>query len=141
MAADLVGFERLVGEWATEATHPAFPDLVVHGSSTFEWLEGQRFMINRARNEHPDFPDSVSILGEIGGRLAMYYFDSRGVHRVYELELDGDVWRLLRDAPGFGQRIELPISDDGAVMSGTWELAEKPSDWKPDLAITYRRNR
>ncbi len=119
---------------------PAFPDLVVHGASTFEWLEGERFLISRARNDHPDFPDSISIIGVVDDRLCMSYFDSRGVHRVYEPELEGDVWRLSRDAPGFDQRLEATFSEDGEALSGTWELAEEPSEWKPDLEITYRRN-
>jgi hypothetical protein len=141
MTADLEGLEKLVGEWTTEATHPAFPDLVVHGTSTFEWLEGERFMIYRARNEHPDFPDSISVIGEIEGRLAVYYFDSRGVHRIYETKLEGNVWRLSRDAPGFDQRLEARFSEDGDEFGGTWDLAEEPGHWKPDLAITYRRVR
>jgi hypothetical protein len=55
-------FNRLVGTWITAATHPALPDLVVHGTVVIEWLEGQRFLIHRARTEHPDFPESISII-------------------------------------------------------------------------------
>ena len=81
----------LVGTWTIEATHPMF-DGVVRGEATFEWLEGEKFLIQRAGNDHPDFPDSVSVIGEVDGRITMYYFDSRGVHRVYEMRLadDGD---------------------------------------------------
>ncbi len=42
---ELQGWRRLVGTWATEATHPAFPGTVVSGQATFEWLEDQRFLI------------------------------------------------------------------------------------------------
>ena len=45
---------QLVGEWTLEATHPAFPDLVVPGRSSFEWLDGERFMIQRSTADHPD---------------------------------------------------------------------------------------
>jgi hypothetical protein len=137
----LEGLGRLVGQWETEASHPAVPGVVVQGTATFEWLEGERFLINRARNDHPDFPDSISILGMVDDRLCMSYFDSRGVHRVYETKVEGDVWRLSRDEPGFEQRLAATISEDGDVMSGTWELAREPSEWKPDLAIAYRRKR
>ena len=54
---------RLVGSWSTEATHPARPGVVVHGTASIEWLEGQRFLIVRSRNDHPDFPDAISISG------------------------------------------------------------------------------
>jgi hypothetical protein len=55
--------DRLVGSWVTEAAHPAMPGVVVHGSVDIEWLEGKRFLIHRARTDHPDFPDSVSLIG------------------------------------------------------------------------------
>src|SRR5678815_417614 len=92
---------RLVGTWSTEATHPAMPGVVVRGDVAVEWLEGERFLIHRARTDHPDFPDSISIIGfadrdRAGSApgaavasdhqqgLTMHYFDSRGVSRVYE---------------------------------------------------------
>ena len=82
---------------------PALPDKVVHGTSTFEWLERERFLIHRARNDHPDFPDSVPVIGVVDGPLSMHHFDSRGVHRVYALGFDGSVSRIERDYPGFWQ--------------------------------------
>ena len=54
---------RLVATWATEATHPSLPGIVVHGTAIIEWLEGERFLIHRARTDHPEFPDSISIIG------------------------------------------------------------------------------
>ena len=56
--------QRLVGEWTTEATHPGVPGTVVHGTARVEWLEGQQFLILRSRSDHPDFPDSISIIGD-----------------------------------------------------------------------------
>jgi hypothetical protein len=48
---ELQGFDALIGEWTTEATHQDFPSLVVHGESMFEWLEGGHFLITyRRRN-------------------------------------------------------------------------------------------
>jgi len=129
-----------VGEWTTEATHPAVPNTVVHGESTFEWLEGEKFLINRARNEHPDFPDSISVIGLVDERIAMYYFDSRGVHRVYEMSVSDDVWRIWRDAPGFSQRFEGRLTDDGSTLSGVWQLSQDDATWADDLEITYRRS-
>ena len=75
----------------TEATHPQMPGAVVAGSSTFEWLDGERFLIFRSHYEHPELPDAVSIIGDTEG-LHMHYFDSRGVHRIYELTIVDDGW-------------------------------------------------
>jgi hypothetical protein len=51
-------FDTLVGRWEIEATHPMFPSTVVHGAAEFEWLEGEHFLVQRSRTEHPEFPDS-----------------------------------------------------------------------------------
>ena len=37
------------------------PGVVVHGTAIIEWLKGERFLILRSRNEHPDFPDAISM--------------------------------------------------------------------------------
>ncbi len=137
----LAGFDAFVGGWTTEATHPAVPNTVVHGEAEFEWLEGGRFLINRARNDHPDFPDSISVIGLVDERIAMYYFDSRGVHRVYETIVSGGVWHISRDAPGFSQRFKGTFSEDGNAITGLFQLSRDDSTWNDDLAITYRRVR
>ena len=137
----LAGFDAFVGEWTTEAIHPAVPDTVVRGEARFEWLEGGRFLINRARNDHPDFPDSISVIGLVDERIAMYYFDSRGVHRVYETSMSEGVWRIWRDAPAFSQRSEGRFSEDGNSITCLFQLSRDDSTWKDDLEISYRRTR
>ena len=148
---------RLVGTWTTEATHPASPGLIVHGSAFVEWLEGERFLIHRARTDHPDFPDSISIVGmtdrdrvEAGStgeagtpaaEMSMHYFDSRGVFRVYEVALDPEAWNLWRDAPGFSQRFTGTFADGGDSIAGQWQVCEDGATWNDDLQITYRRRR
>src|SRR5262245_33305202 len=133
----------LVGEWTTEATHPAFPSTVVNGRSTSEWLEGEKFLIVRAQTDHPDFPDSVSIIGDTGG-LRMHYFDSRGVARIYELAVDGRVWTFSRTAPDFSplnfkQELTWTFSDDGLTIDGTSRISRDDTSWEDDLRITFRR--
>jgi hypothetical protein len=94
----LTELNRLVGTWTIDVTHPSLPGDVAHGTAVVEWLEGERFLILRVRIDHPDFPDSVSIVGITGrdrvespdvdptagteSRLCMRYFDSRGVFRI-----------------------------------------------------------
>jgi hypothetical protein len=75
---------RLLGDWTTEATHPQMPGVVIAGSSTFDPLDGEQFVIFRSRYEHPDIPDAVSIIGDTAG-YHMHYFDARGVYRLFEL--------------------------------------------------------
>jgi len=153
---NLEPLNRLVGTWATTATHPACPGLVVHGTAEITWLEGERFLIQRARTDHADFPDSISIIGVIGrdragdarglgsdlateSRLSMSYFDSRGVSRIYEVSIDGGVWRLWRDAPGFSQRFTGTFAESGDTIAGRWQVCEDDVHWKGDVEIDYRR--
>jgi hypothetical protein len=142
MTSQLEGFRALVGEWTTEAIHPLLPDTVVPGRTRVEWLEGERFLILRGRNEHPDFPDSVCVIGATDEEegLTMHYFDSRGVFRVYRVSLEDGVWRIWGDGPsGFSGRFSGSFSDDGDTLSGVHQLSRDGSTWDDDLAITYRR--
>jgi hypothetical protein len=138
---ELAAFDSLVGEWTIEATHPMFPSMVVKGHTTFEWLEGERFLIQRSSNEHPDFPDSISVIGFMEDEeLTAHYFDSRGVFRIYRIAMDGDTLRMWRDEPGFSQRLEAELSDDGATLGGVWQLSRDDETWEDDLAIAFTRS-
>jgi hypothetical protein len=134
----LEAFEALIGSWATEATHPMV-DVVVHGSVTYEWLEGGHFIVQRSRQDHELFPDAICVIGapEDGDGLVMEYFDSRGVRRTYGIALEDGVLRIWRDAPGFDQRMIAEVGSDSFVAQ--FELAETPGEWKDDLRATYRR--
>ena len=119
-------------------THPMLPDTVVYGHTAFEWLEGEKFLIVRAATDHPDFPDSISVIGDTDG-LRMHYFDSRGVHRLYEVGFGDNTWEMSRDAPGFDQKFSGTFEDGGDTISGLWKLSEDNATWADDLQITYRR--
>lgn len=139
--AKLAPFQVLIGEWTIEMTHPMLAGTVVRGRVTYQWLEGGRFLIQRAVNEHPDFPDSLCVIGvmERANDLSMQYFDSRGVHRVYAIGFDGRELTLERDAPGFAQRASGRLSADGSTLNGRWQLNENDQGYRDDLAFTYRR--
>lgn len=145
--------DRLVGRWTTEATHPSMPGAVVHGTAVIEWLEGARFLIIRTHMDHPDFPASISIIGNVAHdrvdgaagddapALSMHYYDSRGVARTYDAGIDHREWRLSRIAPGFSQRFSGRIAEDGGTIDGLWQLSVDGEHWDDDLQITYRRAR
>jgi hypothetical protein len=148
--------ERLAGSWTTEATHPAMPGVVVHGTVVVEWLEGKQFLLHRARTDHADFPDALSVIGDDEQdraddgaptrdhrepRLSMHYFDSRGVFRLYQVSADEQAWRFWRDSPGFSQRFTGTFTDDGDTIVGVSQLRKDDDRWNDDLKITYRRVR
>lgn len=125
-----------------EAGPPGGPPWSGEARVSFEWLEGRRFLIQRWRVDLPEAPDGIAIIGA-GGEPETYrqhYFDSRGVHRVYEMTLDKGTWRLWRDAPDpFPQRFMGAFDDDGDTIVGRWEKAEDGSNWDVDFDLTYRK--
>ena len=131
-------FDALIGTWDTEATHPTV-DAVVPGTTTFEWLEGRRFVVQRSHNDHALFPDAISVIGapESGEGLVMEYFDSRGVRRTFGVSLADGLLRMWRDDPAFAQRFSATLAPDG--FKGLWQLARTPGDWSDDVQVRYRR--
>jgi hypothetical protein len=116
------------------------PSTVVTGRTTYEWLDGERFLIQRSSMDHPDFPDSISVVGIVDDALTAHYFDSRGVFRIYRIAMEGDRLRMWRDERGFSQRLEARLSDDGSTLAGVWQLSRDDETWDDDLAITFTRD-
>ncbi len=145
--------KRLLGTWATEASHPAMPGVAVRGTATVEWLDGEKFVILRATTDHPEFPNSISLVGvtdaghvgddrkvhaDAEAPIALHYYDSRGVFRAFKTRFDGDVWEGEYLTPAFKQRFRYRFADGGATIHGQWQMCEDGT-WTDDLAITYRR--
>jgi hypothetical protein len=135
----IAGWQRFIGRWETEGAHPLLPGDVIRGHTTFEWLDGQQFVIERSHYDHPDIPDAIAIIGVTGEQLSMHYFDRRGVYRVYTVSIEGDRWQFWRDDPGFRQRFTSTFSADGDTITGQGEMCRDGSTWEPDLALTYHR--
>jgi hypothetical protein len=134
----------LAGDWTYEMTHRLLPETVLSGRSTFELLEGGKFLVVREQVDHPEFPDSsVAVIGGADD-LRMHYFDSRGVARVLELAIDRNVWTFTRNKPDFSpldfhQRLTWTLSGDSQTITGLAEISEDGKTWEDDLHITYRR--
>jgi hypothetical protein len=132
----------LVGTWSLEAGPPGGPPWPGEASMAFEWLEGHTFLIQRWTIEMPEAPDGIAIIGagDEPGAFRQHYFDSRGVHRVYEMTLEDGTWKLWRDATNpFPQRFAGTFSDDGNRITARWEKAEDGETWTIDFDMTYRR--
>lgn len=141
--------DALVGEWTMEAGPPGGPPWPGGGRGSFEWLEGHTWLIQRWSIEMPEAPDGIAIIGAKdapasgeksaeSGELVQHYFDSRGVHRVYEMSLEGGIWKLEREGEPFDQRFKGKFSDDGKTIEGRWERTED-GEWIVDFDLTYTR--
>jgi len=125
------------------------PGVVITGWSTFEWLDGETFVIFRSHYDHPDIPDSIAMMGDTDG-LHMHYFDSRGVFRLYELTITAGNWVIAMggeaptgsyasaDAP-FSQRITFTFEHADQEMSVKGQLSHDDVNWDDDLELSHRR--
>lgn len=133
----------LIGRWDVEVTHPDVPAGRGTGTMMVEWGPGGRFLMQRTRPDHPDFPDSLCVIGwdEDAGGYLQYYFDSRGVRRVYRMTLSPGTWILERDEDAaFHQRFVGTISPDNATIEGAWERSsDQGATWELDFPLSYRR--
>jgi hypothetical protein len=138
MVLHMEEFEVLIGTWTTESKH-RLVDEIVTGGSTFEWLEGRQFVLQRSFANHDQFPDGLWVFGPpaSGEGLVAEYFDSRGVRRTFDCSLVDGVLRLWRDDADFGQRLSAELAPDRFV--GLAEIAETPGEWVEDMRTTYRR--
>jgi hypothetical protein len=133
--------EPLVGDWTLEASFPGGEPWPGGGTVTFEWHPSGAHLVERATIEHPEAPDSVSIIGcdAANGTYFQLYSDSRGVCRVYEMSIRDREWKLWRDGEPFSQRSTGTIGDDGNTITGRWEIAEDGTNYSTDFDLTYHR--
>jgi hypothetical protein len=131
----------LIGNWNTTGTHGQVPDTILQGRTSFEWLENGAFLMMRSEIDDPRFPSGIAILGsdDSEDKSYMLTFDERGVSRKYEVTLRDNIWKWWRNAPGFFQRYEGRIMDDGNTIIGKGELSKDGLSWEKDLDLTYKR--
>jgi hypothetical protein len=134
-------FRVLIGHWETTGTHGLLPGTVLHGHASFEWLEGGAFLLIRSGIDDPRFPATLSIIGSDDAEKQYYMltYDQRGVSRKYEVSLRDNLWKWWRNAPGFSQRYEAAIAQDGNIIINKGELSKDGSTWEKDLNLTYTR--
>ncbi len=134
-------FRILIGNWNTTGTHGFFTDTILHGRASFEWSEGGAFLIMRSEIDDARFPSAVAVIGSDNSedKFYMLIFDERGVSRQYEVALRGNSWKWWRNAPGFFQRYEGTIADDGNTIIGKGELSKDGLSWEKDLDLTYKK--
>jgi hypothetical protein len=137
----------LVGEWKLLAAFGNDAPADIGARATFEWLPGERFLIERWEVPVPEAPDGIAIIGadpESEGNYLQHYFDSRGVARVYKMSFEDGVWKLWRDQPDFSpldfaQRFSGTLSADGETIEGRWEICHDGKTWERDFDLTYKK--
>jgi hypothetical protein len=141
----LEALEPLVGEWIITVDFGGAPSGDIGARMRFDWLPGERFLIQRWEVPVPEAPDGIAVIGadpEREGGFLQHYFDSRGVARVYKMSFDDGVWKLWRDRPDFSpldfsQRFSGTFGTDGKSIAGRWEICHDGTTWEHDFDISY----
>ena len=145
VAKPLDALQPFIGEWTVEGRHVAMPNVEIRGRSVFDWWGDRAFLMHRSTLDHPDFPDSIAVMGATrpDGGLAQHYFDSRGVYRLFDMTFARGVWTLDRKAVSakeFDQRMRATFSDDGNTITAESDRSEPGAhEMKHDFTVTYRR--
>jgi len=143
--AALAALDVFVGAWTEQVLLPDIPS----GDVVFEWALDEHYLVQRSVSPQPEFPDSIAIVAYDvdADRYVQHYFDSRGVVRIYRMELRDRLWTLLRTEPDFSplnfwQRFEGSFSTDGTTIEGQWETSnDGGAHWELDFGLTYTRVR
>lgn len=135
-------FEPWIGVWKTVGSHGMIPNTTLHGSTKFSWHESGAFILVKSMiEEEVGIPAGVAIISSDDklGSFGMNYYDERGVSRIYNVSIEGNVLKWWRDAPEFSQRNTLTISEDKMTIVGEGEISKTGSNWERDLDLTYSK--
>jgi hypothetical protein len=137
-ARGLEQLDALLGEWTIHSKK--FPQ--GQGRQTVEQIENGSFVRLQAKMEDDRSPATTQIIScdDSGDECTCLYYDSRGVHRIYQMSVVEGVVKIWRNAPDFNQRYVGTIIDDGNTIAGQWEFSKDGKHWEIDFDLTFRKS-
>ena len=131
----------LIGEWEFTMYNAWFlesMDTQVKGFTTIEWLH-DAFLILR-NSDADQKPDDIWVIGYSDPRekYEMFYYDQRGVSRIFEATFDGKKLVFSREDKDFYQRMTVTIKADG-LHSIAEASEDKGKTWRKDLEMDFVR--
>jgi hypothetical protein len=129
-----MSLDRLLGTWDITMHHSAMAEPITGRQRYESVLDGAYVLLNWTYH-HPDFPDAMAILSEEN----MYYFDVRGITRVFDLQIDHTGWSMVHLDPEFSQRHTMSF-DDPDAMQTTGEFSnDRGATWRHDFTMSSTR--
>jgi hypothetical protein len=136
--------EIVVGDWEMELANASFlhsPSDIAKGHVSFEWLQDGAFLVMRMGDKSPGPPDAMWLISrdESTPDYTVLYYDARSVSRVYGMSFSDSVWKMWRESPGFRQRYEGKLSNNGNTITAHWEKSNDGTKWEHDFDLTYTK--
>ncbi len=116
--------------------HSAMPEPVT-GRQTYERVLDGAFVLQQWTNDHPDVPDAMALLSDDH----YYYFDVRGIVRIFDLEMDDAGWSMIHLDKDFSQRTTARFSGPDVIQSTGDGSNDNGVTWQHDFTMTYNRVR
>lgn len=85
--------------------------------------------------DHPDFPDAMAVLSP----QHMYYFDFRGITRVFDLRIDHAGWSPPRLDTTFSHRYTARFEGLDAMATEGKYARDRGSTWLHDFTMSSTR--
>jgi len=135
----LAALQPLIGEWEYTMYNAWFLESMeteVKGFTTIERLQDS-FVIVRSTDADKK-PSDIWVIGysDPQEKYQMFYYDQRGVARIFDTTFDGKRFVFNREDKDFYQRMTLTIKPDGLHT-----VAEASEDqgktWRKDLEMAY----
>ncbi|MCW2543296.1 MAG: hypothetical protein JWM40_848 [Frankiales bacterium] len=129
-----MSLDRLLGTWDTSMQHVQLPDPIT-GRQVFERVLGGAFVMQRAAGDNPDIPQAIALFED----TAVHYFDSRGVTRLFDLEVTDSSWSMIRRDPDFWQRSTTRFVGSDLMEAVGENSHDGGVTWEHDFTMSYTR--
>jgi len=135
----LAALEPLIGEWEYTMYNCWFlesMDATVKGTATIERIYNSFVVLNETGADQK--PGGTWVIGysDPQKRYQMFYYDPRGVARIFETTFDGKTMVSNREDKDFYQRMTLTITSDGLHCVAE-ASDDKGKSWRKDLEMSY----
>ncbi len=112
-----------------------------YSTASFAWID-HAFVLWRFKLGASDVPEAVSVIGYSSptDRFEVFYYDHRGVSRIFDMSFDGEHWSMLRQDPDFYQRFTAQVNGD--TIAAAWEASEdKGNTWRKDYDLVFTKHK
>jgi hypothetical protein len=139
----LGALEPLIGEWDYTMYNCWFLESMeteVNGFTTIERLHDS-FVVVRSSDANKK-PSDVWVIGysDPQEKYEMFYYDQRGVARIFNANFDGKKFTFWREDKDMHQRMTLEITAEG-LHSVAEASDDQGKTWRKDLEMRYARTK